>query len=125
MSIQLKEIKSTEWSFDINNQGSVVEALNDIKQCVSIICNTQKGTCVIRNNFGCDSFNYLDSPVNIAIPNIKKAIIDALTEFEPRIVKISVTSELYISNIIFTITYSIKNTILTDFYKATYGISNT
>lgn len=125
MSVQLQDIKSTEWSFDINNQGEVVEALNDIKQCVSIICNTQKGTAVLRPNFGCDAFIYVDSPVNTAIPNMKKAIFDSLTEFEPRIEKLNITHILDVSSIVFTITYSIKNTILTDFYKATYGISNT
>lgn len=125
MSTQLKDIKSTEWSLDINNQGSVVQGLDDIKQCVQIICNTQKGTAVLKPNFGCDAFLYIDSPVNKAIPNMKKAIFDALTEFEPRIEKINITSKIDISKIDFTITYSIKNTILTDFYKSTYGITNT
>ena len=73
MSIQLNEIKSTEWGLDIENQGEVKQGLDDIKQCVYIILMTQKLTDPLREDFGCGAFDYVDMPVNKAIPNIIKS----------------------------------------------------
>ena len=124
MSKQLLDIKSSEWGFDIDNLGNVKEGLNDIKQCVYIILTTQKGTDRLRPNFGCSAFDYVDKPVNIAIPNMKKAILDGLNEFEKRIEKIKISHVLDGEKISFIIKYGVKNTILTDELKATYGITN-
>ena len=125
MSVQLKDIRSTEWGFDIDNQGEVKQGLDDIKQCVLIICTTQKGTDPLRPNFGCGAYDYIDSPVNTAIPNIKKAIIDGLSQYETRIENIEITSSIDVSILTFNISYKIKNTVLTDLLKVSYGFGNT
>lgn len=125
MSIQLNEIKSTEWGLDIENQGEVKQGLDDIKQCVYIILMTQKLTDPLREDFGCGAFDYVDMPVNKAIPNIIKSILDALEVYEKRIENVTVKSKINISEIEFTINYKIKNTILTDLLKVSYGFGNT
>jgi phage baseplate assembly protein W len=125
MAIQLTDIQSTEWGLDIDNLGEVVQGLDDIKQCVFIILTTQKRTDTLREDFGCGAYDYVDMPTNVSIPNMKKSIVDCLVKYENRIEKIKIKSEIDVANLNFTISYAIKNTILTDILKVSYGISNT
>lgn len=66
--------------------GEVVTEVDDINQCISIILNTVKGSDPLRPLFGCDAFLFLDKPVNVAIPNIIKAIVEAVGIWEKRAV---------------------------------------
>jgi phage baseplate assembly protein W len=125
MSIQLKEIKSTEWGLDIENLGEVKQGLDDIKQCVYIILTTQKQSDPLREDFGCGAYDYVDQPVNKAIPNMISSILEALEKYEKRIEDVKVKSSIDISTLVFTVTYKIKNTILTDLLNVSYGFGNT
>jgi len=125
MSIQIQDITSSEWSIDINEQGSVVQGLSDIKQCVYIICTTIKGTDPLRPDFGCGIYTYIDKPVNTIITNGPKTISDALKKYEPRIENIKVSSRLVdLSTVIFRIIWTVKNSVNTGQIDITYGLTN-
>lgn len=117
----VKNITSTQWSFDINNPFELVQGFDAIKQAVFLILTTQKGTDPLRPDFGCGAFEYLDKPVNFAIPRMIKSITESLLKYEPRIENIKVTQVLNVSQSRFTISYTIKNTKTTDQLNVTYG----
>jgi len=64
--------------------GQVVEALNDIRQAISILLKTPKGSDPHRPEFGCDAWRYLDKPVTVAVPNVIRECTDAVERWEPR-----------------------------------------
>lgn len=82
----ISEIKSTQWSSYIREVGEVVTDLEDIKQCFDIILMTKKGTAPFRPFFGCDLFDRLDEPMNVAAPKIANDIRNAITKYETRVV---------------------------------------
>lgn len=63
---------------------------DDIRQCIYVILTAIKGSVPFNPSFGCDLYNYLDKPVSDMIPAAKKAIIDAIEMFEPRVIVQSV-----------------------------------
>ncbi|WP_299924191.1 GPW/gp25 family protein [uncultured Pelagimonas sp.] len=66
--------------------GEIVSAVDDLDQSVSNLILTPLGSVPTEPEKGCDLLPYLDKPPDIAIPNIGRAIWDALTIWEPRIV---------------------------------------
>jgi phage baseplate assembly protein W len=110
----LSQIKSPIWTLSANGNGGIAEGLAAIRQCVSIILQTTKGTDPLRPEFGSDIYKYSDAPVNIAIPNIKKSIIDALNLWEPRIKVIDVRHELEISELTFSVVYRLTDSTVID-----------
>ena len=47
-----KKITSIDWSSKLGSLGDIVEGLDDIRQCISIILGTQKGSLPHRLEFG-------------------------------------------------------------------------
>lgn len=66
--------------------GEFVTALNDIHQSITSLVLTPIRSVPIEPEKGCDYFPYIDKHTSIAIPNITRAVWDALTMWEPRIV---------------------------------------
>ncbi|WP_027190075.1 GPW/gp25 family protein [Fundidesulfovibrio putealis] len=84
MSIDARSIRSADWSPEVGSIGQVVEALNDIRQAISILLKTPKGSDPHRPEFGCDAWRYLDKPVTVAVPNVIRECTDAVERWEPR-----------------------------------------
>lgn len=80
----IQQIKYNDWQLSATVPGGVVESINDIAQCIRTIVATVKGSDPLRPEFGIDLFKYQDKPINWAIPNVIKDVIDALTTYEPR-----------------------------------------
>lgn len=85
MATKLEDIRLSNWQLSAQTIGLVVEGIEDIKQCVSVILTTTKGSDPLRPLFGSDIWRFMDSPMNTAIPNISAEILDALGKWEPRI----------------------------------------
>lgn len=95
----LNEIKSVEWQPKLNEIGSVAEGIDDIDQCIYIILTTRKGSDPHRPEFGSDIWQYLDSPINEAIPNIIREAIDAINLWEQRVQINGINAEINKSQI--------------------------
>jgi len=106
----LQDIKSVDWQPKLNEIGSVVEDLDDIDQCIRIILMTRKGSDPHRPEFGSDLWQYIDAPVNIAIPNIIREAMDAINIWETRVQINAITAEIDESNIYLKIDRQIKST---------------
>lgn len=84
-------ISSLDWSSKLGAFGEIVEAYEDIKQCISIILLTVKGSVPHRPEFGTEIFKYIDLPAQRAVPKIIYEATKALEKWEPRIVVNSVS----------------------------------
>jgi phage baseplate assembly protein W len=104
----LSEIKAVYWQPKIGEVGAIVQGLDDIHQCIRIIVQTPRGADPVRPTFGCDAFLYLDTPVNVAVPSINKAVIEALILWEPRISVDKITTSLNGSSLTINIEWSVK-----------------
>lgn len=111
----LESIKSKVWGISILGTGKIAEGLASLRQCISIILHTSLGTDPLRPLFGSRVYKYQDAPVNIAIPNIKASIIEALRIWEKRIRVQSVTHRLNSAgHVEFEITYLLVDENLLD-----------
>lgn len=108
--MNLDEIKSVDWQFKLNDIGNAAEGLDDIDQCIKIILMTRKGSNPHRPEFGSDIWQYIDYPINEAVPNIIREAYDAITLWETRVQINSITAEINESKINFKIDRQIKNT---------------
>ncbi|MEI8128523.1 MAG: GPW/gp25 family protein [bacterium] len=104
----LSEIKYVDWQCKLNDIGSVAEGLEDINQCIAIILSTQKGSVPHRPTFGSDILKYVDTPVNIAKPNIIREVIDAINLWETRVNVDSVTVEINETQLNIKVQWSLK-----------------
>lgn len=81
----LADITSADWSLALGAIGSVVEGLDDVEQCITIILTTPKGSDVLRPTFGTDLWRYIDNPIATAVPAIVSEATTAITLWEPRV----------------------------------------
>ncbi len=65
--------------------GQIVTDVDDIDQCIRVILTTHKGSQVHRPLFGSDLYLYVDWPISIATPHLTRAVIEAISAWEPRI----------------------------------------
>jgi uncharacterized protein len=105
MAVTLNDIQSSDWSLSLTPT-QVVQGLADIQQCIYIILTTQKGTDPTRPNFGCGIYEYIDKPVNIALPNMKREIADAIALFERRVKIIRILHTVEAAKITFKIEWT-------------------
>lgn len=73
--------------------GRVVQALADVHQCLKIIFATVPGEDPFRPTFGCDLTQFLDLPLNVAIPALVAVVSKAIATWEPRIILEGVTAQ--------------------------------
>lgn len=107
----------------ISGNGQVAEGIEAIRQCIDLIVRTTKGTDPLRPEFGSDVYKYQDLPVNLSIPRIKKALLDAISLWEPRVKISSIAGSLVgTSNLQFILTYTLVDDALTD--SLTFLINN-
>ena len=95
-------ITSAYWQLDLEDFG-IVQGLADIQQCIYIILVTRKGTDPTRPNFGCGIYEYIDKPMNIAVPNMKREIATAIRMYEPRVKIIRILHTVEVAKLTFTI----------------------
>lgn len=90
----INDITTVNWQMSLSAPGLVVEGVEDVKQCIDVVLRTRKGSDPLRPEFGCGIFDYIDAPINKAIPNMKKEILEAIALFETRIEIVSITHEI-------------------------------
>jgi Bacteriophage baseplate protein W len=98
-AITLSDIKSADWSLMLDSAGrpgsgigNVVTGIGDVDQCIAIILTTPKGTDVLRPTFGTDLWKYIDAPISQAGPAVVREVMQSITQWEPRVKVLSVTT---------------------------------
>ncbi len=92
MAVTLDEITSVDWSLKLGAIGEVVEGPDDVDQCLQIILTTPKGADPLRPTFGADLWQYIDYPIDAAIPSLVREVTEAITLWEPRVKLVSVSA---------------------------------
>lgn len=106
----IQNITSRDWSLSIAEQGELVQGLEDIQQCIYIILVTEKGTDPLRPDFGCGIYSYIDKPINIAVPNMKREILAAIQKYEKRVQLIRILHTVEDAHLTFTIEWKFADT---------------
>lgn len=86
----LQNITSPIWGLSTIGYGVIVEGIAAIRQRMDIAIRTTRGTDPLRPEFGSLVFKFVDAPVNVAVPNVKKELLDALQIWVPEIKVISI-----------------------------------
>jgi phage baseplate assembly protein W len=114
----IEDIRSRDWQLSTAGVGIIAEGLADIRQCLDVLLRTVKGSCPLRHEFGSDIRLYVDKPLTIAIPNIKRSIIEAVSIWEKRVVIKKISHEIIdISTVNFFVTYGLVDEELIDMLK--------
>jgi phage baseplate assembly protein W len=100
-------LRSTNWQISTAGFGVVAEGLEDVRQCLDIILRTTKGTDSFRPEFGSDIYQYIDYPVNVAVANIKRSILEAVEIWEKRVKVVSISHSIVESRLFFKVTYQL------------------
>lgn len=125
------DIKSADWSLAVGAIGNVVEGIDDINQCIITLLSTQKGSDPFRPDFGSDVWDWIDRPLNIAVPNMKRAIFEAVALWEQRVIVTRVDhvfqnetgrQEPIFSGAKFNIGWKLKRTQTTGSVEVTLGL---
>jgi len=110
-AITLAEIKSVDWSLALGAIGEVVEGIGDVAQCIRIILTTPKGSDPLRPTFGADVWQYIDRPLNLAVPSIVREVTEAITLWESRVQVLSVSAQPAtgsVGQLVVTLTWQLK-----------------
>ncbi len=99
---------------------SIVTGADDVKQCIGTILLTRKGEDPLRPHFGSRLFDWVDRPVNTAVPNMKKEMLEAIRLFEPRIKVKKITHRIEYEQVHFNIEYVAADGTL-DFFDFVVG----
>ena len=98
-AITLADIRSADWSLMLDSAGKpgsgiggVVMGVDDVDQCIAIILTTPKGSDVLRPTFGTDLWKYIDAPISEAAPAVVREVTQSITQWEPRVKVLSVTT---------------------------------
>lgn len=109
------DIKTKNWQISTAGVGVISEGLADIRQCLDILLRTAKGSDPLRPDFGSDIYQYVDTPLTIAIPNVMRAIIEATQIWEKRVTIRKINYEIQdLGHVKFTVTYALVDEELID-----------
>jgi phage baseplate assembly protein W len=122
----LQSIVSNVWGISTVGYGVIAEGIALLRQRIAMVLTTSKGSDPLRPEFGSNIFRYVGAPVNVAIPNIRKEIVQSLAMWMPEIKVnyVRVTSN-FDHNPLFQIGYNVIDDELSDTisYSPTSGVS--
>lgn len=112
------DILTTHWQLaPFDEQANVLQGIEDIHQCIVNILMTQKGSDVLRPEFGSDHFRYIDYPEDIAVPHFVREITTALQRWENRIEVNSVEVSGEAPYFTFTVYWSLTDAVHREIYQ--------
>jgi phage baseplate assembly protein W len=98
-AVTAANVNSSSWSLALDATigqgpgsgiGSIVQAYDDINQCISIILTTHPGEDPLRPTFGLDMHDYIDKPLPVTQSVLTGLVVNAITLWEPRVQVVSV-----------------------------------
>ena len=110
----------SDWQISLTEQGSIVQELADINQCIILIITTQKGSDPMKPRFGVDLLKWIDKPVNVVVPGLITEITNQIQQWEPRVKVLQVTYQMNEAAIDFKVHWQLKSTGVTNTTSYTY-----
>lgn len=96
---RLSDITAVHWQPELGSPDTIVTGIADIEQAIAIILRTPKGADPHRPEFGSNLREYLDWPVERAIPHVVRESVEAIRRWEPRVDVVSVTPTIDASHL--------------------------
>lgn len=94
-----------------SNTGRKLSELDHIKQSITDILKTHKGSRLARRDYGCDWLDYIDAPANHEnLLRIASFITTSITEWEPRVKVLNCDIQGAENEFIYFLTIAIKRT---------------
>lgn len=110
-----EQLGTTYFQLSSVGVGALAVGVEDIRQRIYNLLNTIPGSDPLRSLFGCKAYLYTDAPLPVAIPNIKKEIIDSITLWMPEIQVVAITDTIVgTSQLVFNIVYALIDSDLVD-----------
>lgn len=106
--MNINEVTSSDWQLSLYEADKLVQEIDDIRQCVDIILNTQVGSDPLRPTFGTNYLKHIDGPVNTTAPRMLQEIVTAVQNWEQRITIDRATWQIENSTIVYQIYWSCK-----------------
>lgn len=122
--VTIDTIADANWQMSNKDLGQVAIGVDDILMCIHNILFTIKGEVPFFPFFGSLLYQALDLPVNKIIPFVTAEVIDAISQWEPRVTIQSVVPSFNsdFSNIEFTINMKVIST--SGFLGYTFKLDN-
>jgi uncharacterized protein len=79
-------ISRLDWQISRRGFGTIAQGLGDISECILNVVSSRKGSQAFAPTFGCDLFQFIDQPIDVAGPGMAVAIERDVLAWEPRIV---------------------------------------
>ena len=83
--VNTKTLNTQNWQHARDTIGGVVTEIEDIEQCIETICTCEKGKVIHNPELGLAMNEFIDKPVNVSLPAIRRMIKSELQIQEPRI----------------------------------------
>lgn len=102
--------------------GALAVGIEDFRQRINNVLNTIPGTDPFRPFFGCNAYKYLDQPLTVSVPNVKKEIYESLSIWIPEVTLTSITHYFVgDSQTVYEIAYSVNDSDLLDVIEFNNG----
>lgn len=99
---------SKHWQLLPGGSG-LAQGVDDIDLCIHNILSTRKGSDVTRPEFGCDYFDYIDTPEDVFVPNAVREVALSIKTWEPRAVLEQVSFEGNAPHIMMTVHWRVAD----------------
>lgn len=99
---------SKHWQLAQGGSG-LSQGVDDIDLCIANILSTRKGSDVTRPDFGSNHFDWLDTPEDVFVPNVVRAVVLAVQTWEKRAVIENVTFEGNAPHILMTVHWRVAD----------------
>jgi phage baseplate assembly protein W len=103
------DITNTVWGLGLQGYGYVVQGKSCLRQRIDMAIRTSQGSDPMRPEFGTTIYKRLDSPMNVAIPNIKNEIANAILNYVPEVTIQKLTHKVEMAKLFFYVTYLDKD----------------
>lgn len=99
MATNVNNIATQNWTLSIADDGDLLTDLADVNQCILLILNTVRGSSPLRPEFGTEIWKWIDKPMTLAIPNIKREILENVPLWENRAQIVAIGHDVSLANI--------------------------
>lgn len=120
--MQITEVKSNLWSMSLAGPGEIVQGIDYINQNINNVLLTRPGEDLLRPEFGCGLFDFIDKPIALVSSKMKNEVVKAITLWIPQIKVKAVTPVILLGKLTVKVEWSFINTIQTTQTNVNYGI---
>lgn len=122
--MEITDVKTSLWGLSLAKQGGIVQGIDFINQCITVVLLTRKGTDPLRPEFGNEVFAQLDRPINQVKAKIINNVVNAINLWITNIRVIKVTPVISAGQVTVNVQWAFNNSIQINKVNVTYGATS-